>query len=70
MKFGNFLETNCDEKSFDSNSSESSNAALLKKGVWLFWYFTFVYTLCHIPVVRVHKSTCSFIITNLICTST
>ena len=30
----------------------------------------FVYTLCHIPVVRVQKGTCNFIITNLICTST
>ena len=68
MKFSNFLET------------DKTEGGLLTFFLWKggggggliedLRNFTPMYTLCHIPVVRVQMGTCYFITTNLICTST
>ena len=73
MKFSNFLETDKREGGlltfffWKGGGGGSLGGGTLIEALR---YFTPMYTLCHIPVVRVQKGTCNFIITNLICTST
>lgn len=76
MKFSNFLETDKREGGlltfFPLKRWGGGWGGSLESGALIedLRYFTPMYTLCHIPVVRVQKGTCNFIITNLICTST
>ena len=72
MKFSNFLETDKREGGLLTFFLWKEGGGSLESGALIedLRYFTAMYTLCPIPVVRVQKGTCNFIITNLICTST